>query len=185
MAKVELRVRNLETGEPGIVSFESEEDAAAWLRARPRFVDVLGPETPLDEAADGRLRAALRPLDAVEQTFAKQAELARRQAMRVLAPDGTPRPEARADVEPLEDADPHRPMRLRWTFDGGMVVAEPTDARPIPPEARAAVLAWIEERNEWVEGRGQMVGEARCTVAKGAVVEGHFTPVTAVGKTLS
>ena len=53
------------------------------------------------------------------------------------------------------------------------------------------MLAWVAERNEWVEGRGQVVGEAKVTVWPGTLPKpgadrvqgGSFIPVTAPAKT--
>lgn len=179
MATIELCVRNLETSEAGVVTFENEEKAIAWLRTRPNLVDVLGPAHPLGEELEARMRGVLRPLDAVELAFAKQGADARREALRAMAEAETRRLAERAAAAPAEDLSPNRPMRVRWTFDVGMQLAEAGDTRPIPPEAQAAILAWIAERNEWVAGRGQMVGDARCTVSGGEVLDGTFVPVSA------
>jgi hypothetical protein len=63
------------------------------------------------------------------------------------------------------------------------------DDREITDVMREAAKAWVAERNEWVEGRGQVVGEAKITiypadVPKGQdrVVTGSFVPVTAPPK---
>ncbi len=184
MATIELCVRNLETGDAGVVTFADEEAAIAWLRDRPRLVDVLGPAHPLGEEIEARMRGTMRPLDAVELAYEKQAADDRRAALRAMAEAEGRRAAERAPA-PTEDAPANRPMRVRWTYDGGIQHAEPGDVRVIPVEAQAAVLAWVSERNEWVEGRGQMVGDARCTVVGGAVVDGTFVPVTAVPRTTS
>jgi hypothetical protein len=185
MAKIALCVRNLESGEAGTVDFPDEDAAIAWLRERPRLVDVLGPARPLGDELEARMRGAMRPLDAVELAYEKQAADDRRAAIRAMAEAEARRATAHAEAAAGDDAPANRPLRLRWTFDGGMQHAEAGDARDIPPEARAAVLAWVRERDEWVEGRGQMVGDARCTVVGGEVVEGTFVPVTAVPRTTS
>jgi hypothetical protein len=88
--------------------------------------------------------------------------------------------------EELKTADPERLMEVRWRFDRDMVLTDPHDPRPIPDEARAAILAWIAERNEWVAGRGQTVGECTVKVWPGKlpakdserVKEGKFVPVS-------
>jgi hypothetical protein len=184
MSGITLCVRNLETGEAGVVELDGEEAAIAWLRERPRLVDVLGPAEPLGEALEARMRGAMRPLDAVELAFERQAAEERRAALRAMAEAEARRAMERAPAAP-EDAPANRPMRLRYTYDGGIQHAEPGDARPVPPEAQAAVLAWVSERDEWVEARGQMVGDARCTVHDGVVLDGSFVPVTAVPRTRS
>ena len=40
MGKLDLRLRDLETAELLIASFESEDDAATWLRERPHMMEV-------------------------------------------------------------------------------------------------------------------------------------------------
>jgi hypothetical protein len=179
---IELRVKNLESGDPGTVSFDSEDAAAKWLTARPRFVDVLGPASHMAEDVATRLRALIRPLDADEKALELKGEEARRAAIKALADDEKRRAEMQTVVDKREIADPDRPMRVRWTYDGGLEVVDKDDTRPITDEARAAVLAWVAERDEWVKERGQMVGDARCTLKKGKITEGQFIPVTAVAK---
>lgn len=183
MATIELRVRNLETDEIGNAAFESERDAIAWLRARPHRMEVLGPATPMSDDVAGRLRAAMRPLDADERALVEATHRAAREAVRAQAEEERRRAdEAVAEARRAAAADPDRPLRLRWTYDGGLTHAEVDDARPISPEVHASVLAWVRERDEWVRDRGQMVGDATCTVVGGEVVDGRFVPVTAVAK---
>src|SRR5437868_4227586 len=107
-----LRIRNLQTGEQGEVSFDSEAAADEWLRARPRFVDVLGPRTHLEEAAATRLRAALRPLDPEEKALEIAAEHARREALKALAADDQRRAAEEAERDRAANSDPSRPMRI-------------------------------------------------------------------------
>ena len=183
MAAIELRIRNLKSGEAGVASFEDEKSAEIWLRARPRFVVVLGEVEKLDAALLGRLRGVMRPFDAEEKAVEEQSQSDLMAAARARTEADRKRFEQ--DKVDAKDLDPHRPMEIRWTYDGGMALTDATDARAITDEARAAVLAWIAERDDWVSGRGQMVGDATVSVypnaiVKGAerVINGRFVPVT-------
>jgi len=188
-----LKIRNLETGESGIVSVEAEEDLHTWLRERPRFVSIIGLVTKVPEEVSTRLRASMRPLDAEERALIEKAEAEAMETARARADEERKRAEANAAERRKEalTADPKRPMKVRWTYDGGLEHADKEDPRPITPEAQAAVLAWIAERNDWVKDRGQMVGDATVTVWPGElpasaqgerVQQGQFVPVTAVQK---
>ncbi|MBI4701877.1 MAG: hypothetical protein HY744_12115 [Deltaproteobacteria bacterium] len=191
MAKIELGIRNLESGESGVASFDSEQDAAAWLRGRPRFTEVLGPagrETA--PQLSERLRGCMRPLDPEECELARRREAERDAAMaqRAEAMRQAELDAARRQRDEAAQADPQRPMEVRWLYDRGMSVADPNDARAITEEARAAVQAWVDERQEWVRERNQVVGDARVTVWPGPlpesargrrVVSGTFVPVAA------
>src|SRR5690606_14798125 len=93
---------------------------------------------------------------------------------------------AEAQREELANADPNRPLELRYTFRGDITVTTAGDDRAITEAAREAVMAWVAERNEWVESRGQVVGDANLRVYPGPVpegaqriVSGTFIPVTA------
>lgn len=183
MAGIELRIRNLKTGEAGVASFNDEAAATVWLRARPRFVVVLGEVEKLDPAILGRLRDAMRPFDAEEKAVEAQSQADMMAAARTRAESDRKRFEQ--DKVDAKDLDPNRPMEIRWTYDGGMSLTDATDARGISDEARAAVLAWIAERDDWVSGRGQMIGDATISVypsviLKGdeRVINGRFVPVT-------
>lgn len=77
-----------------------------------------------------------------------------------------------------------RPLLLHMHLIGG---GNRRTRRPTEDEL-AAVLAWVRERDEWVEGRGQIVGDAKVTLWPGVVPaadkgervkRGTFTPVTA------
>lgn len=183
MAGIELRIRNLKSGEAGVISFDDEKGAEVWLRARPRYVIILGEVEKLDSALLTRLRDAMRPLDPDEKAIEEQAQTNLMAVARARAELDRKRFEL--DKEAAKDADPNRPMEIRWTYDGGMSVADATDARAITDEARTAVLAWIAERDDWVRDRGQMIGDAMLKVYPNAVpkgddrvVSGRFVPVT-------
>lgn len=191
MPHIDLRVCDLHTGDRTVVSFPSEEAALAWLKDRPRFQQVLGVAMmDLAPEIDARLRAALRPLDAEEQArlTALEAELAA--AAQAKAEEAARRDEAAAAAQRAAQAaaPPDRPMEIRYRYDRDLEVVDANDPRPITPEAREAVLAFVAEREEWVRDRGQVVGEAKVTVYPGAlppaakgerVKSGSFVPVTA------
>lgn len=193
-AAIELRVRDLRTGDASIVGFESEEAALKWLAARPRYTDVLGAATlDLPSELVGRLRAALRPLDAEEQRLEDALDAAAQEAARKRNEEQKAREQAERDAHraAMRGADPNRPMEVHWTFNREMELTDPADERPITDEAREAVLAWVRERDEWVRDRGQVVGDAKVTVwpgplpasARGERVKGGtFIPVSAPAK---
>ena len=187
--KITLRVRDLRSGSLGSVSFETSDEAMAWLRERPKLVDVLGVVGPaISHETDMALRAALRPLD--EEERAAEDLLRAQDEQRALASAVEQRAAAAQEVAGKNEAgaDPNRPMSLRYRFNAGLSVAEATDPRAITTEAREAALAWIAERESWVHDRGQCVGEASLQVWPGPlpekargerVLSGTFVPVTA------
>jgi hypothetical protein len=194
MAKLELRVRDLGTGDRRIEPFDGEEAAIAWLGARPRHVEVLGVAT-LEVASDvnARLRAAMRPLDTEEQAAVRALEAEDVALTRAREEQKQQREQAAAKAhrDAMATADPNRPMEVHFRYDQELELTDAADGRAITEEARAAVLAWIAERNEWVEGRGQVVGDAKVTVWPGPlpasaggerVKGGSFVPVTAPAK---
>jgi hypothetical protein len=191
MEKLTLRLRALESGDRSIMEFDDEAGASAWLRARPRFVEVLGvANLDLDPAVDARLRAAMRPLDPEERERERQLE-ARLNAEAHARNDAARKEEAaaaEAHRTANANADVDRPMEVHFRYDRDLEIADPTDLRPITAEARAAVLEWVHERDEWVKDRGQVVGDAKVTVWPGPlpasaggerVKGGTFIPVTA------
>lgn len=188
---IKLRIRNLKTRETGVAAFETEAEALLWLKQRPPMVDVMGVagQTPVPMEVQDRLKAAIRPLDADEQLAerelelaAEQEEIAREKEARAKAVE-----EEAKHKEAMRTADPERLMEITWRFNGEMRLTDQHDPRPITDAAREAVLAWIAERNEWVAGRGQCVGECTVKVWPGKlpkpdadrVKEGRFFPVTA------
>lgn len=188
MAKLELRVRDLRTGGERNVAFESVEAAREWLVQRPPFVEAIGVASEIDRDLSLTLKGAMRPLDADELSARRERDAADEAAREKRAREARAADLAAAEAQrsAAREADPNRPMQIHWTYDDGMKVAERHDERVITEEARAAVLAWIAERDEWVIGRGQIVGEARLTVWPNAVpagdervVQGTFVPVTA------
>lgn len=191
--KIMLRLENLKTGESSVQEFPDEAATAAWLRERPRFVDVLGVVFEgLSREQNDRLKGAMRPLDEEEKAAekalldqkAEQAKAARdKRAQDDLAAQ-------KAHEDSLEKLDPNRPMEVRYRYDTGIAPADPKEKRTLSDEAVAAVLAWVEERNEWVAARAQVVGEAKITLWPNAlpkpnadrIQHGTFVPVTAPKK---
>lgn len=188
---IQLRIRNLKTREVGVVSFLTEAEALLWLKQRPQFTDVMGMagQASVSKEVQDRLKAAMRPLDADEaiaereiQLAADQEDLEREKVARKKEAE-----EQAKHAETQKTLDPERIMEVRWRFDTGMALTDGSDPRPITDEAKEAVLAWIAERNEWVKGRGQTVGECTVKVWPGKmpagkterVQEGRFFPVSA------
>ena len=172
MAKLDLRVRDLKTGETLNAMFESEADALTWLADRPPFMEVLGVATHgLPKDLYATLRSAARPLDAAEAAMSAKIEADEEATMR-KADDELRRleqEEAVAHRAAQLTADPDRPMAIEWTVDGDMHITDSADPRTITEAARSAVLAWVRERDEWVRDRGQIVGEASVSVYPGAL----------------
>ncbi|MGZ3474426.1 MAG: hypothetical protein ACXWUG_09055, partial [Polyangiales bacterium] len=66
--KVTLKLRDLGTGDPAVTELESVEAATAWVRARPRFVEVLGVVFEgMTREESLRMKEAMRPLDGDER----------------------------------------------------------------------------------------------------------------------
>jgi hypothetical protein len=193
MSKTVLKLRDLRTGESSVKELPSVEAAIEWLVERPSMTEVLGVVFEgLSREENDRMRAAVRPLDAAEQEkvaeLVAHADAAREKRDEALAKEAEAQElAARAAAK---NADPNRPMELRYRFDREEL--ENTDAhdeRAATDEAKSAVLAWVSERMEWVAGRGQIVGEAKVMVFPGPVpakaeriVGGTFVPVTAPQK---
>ncbi|MEZ4390631.1 MAG: hypothetical protein R3A48_06005 [Polyangiales bacterium] len=190
MASIDLRLRNLETAELLIASFESEVDAALWLRERPAMMEVLGViAQSSDPALHHALKRAVRPLDAAEAEVVKRLDDEADRAYEQRLRDEEARAEADrlAHIDAVRNGDPARPFQVRWSLDGGFAPVDPIDEREINADMQAAILEWVRERDTWVADRGQVVGEAVLTVWPLAVPEGEarvqrggrFTPVSA------
>jgi hypothetical protein len=174
--RVQLKIRDLQTGQAQIAEFESVDDAVTWLGHRPRFVEVLGPPqrssiTPADEQ---RMRTAMRALDDDERAAVAAQDLRDAEALR----SALAREQARAEeqIEALRerqrDADPNRPMQIVWERGAGCRNADPADPREVNETVRAAVEAWVAERNSWVHPRGQYLVDAHLLVWPGPVPGG-------------
>jgi hypothetical protein len=193
MSKIMLKLRDLTKGDPSVREFADEEAATAFLKARPHMTDVLGVVFEgLTSEQNQRLKAAMRPLDEAERAAEKRlddAAAATAEAARALRDKEAAAAQA-AHREAMKTADPNRVIELRYRYDGSLAAVDPEDHRPITDEMRAAVLAWVAERNEWVESRNQIVGEAKMTVWPGPIPKagadrvqgGSFIPVTAPPK---
>jgi hypothetical protein len=190
--KIMLKLQALETGETSFREFEDEEATIAFLRERPRFTDVLGVVFEgLSREQNDRLKAAMRPLDAEELAAEAKLEEAREKEAeeRRVAREKEDEQARLARRESLKTLDPNRPMDVRYHYSGSIAPVDPDDTRELTAEVREAILAWVAERNEWVESRGQIVGEAKLTVLPGAlkkgadrVQHGSFVPVTGPAK---
>lgn len=190
MGKLDLRVRDLNSGVSSLVSFDSEEAATKWLGARPKFTEVLGVATlGLDNDANNRLKAAMRALDPEEKLLERRLEAAIGAVTREREEEKMrlEREAAEAHRVALRGADPNRIMEVHWVFNNpAMSLVDAADERPIPQEAQKAVIAWVRERDEWVKDRNQVVGDAKVMVWPGPVPKGEervkrgtFIPVTA------
>jgi hypothetical protein len=187
--KIMLKLENMQTGEPSLQEFPDENATMAWLKERPRFTDVLGVVFEgLTREQNDRLKAAMRPLDEEEKAAEKALADKRHEEAEAQREE-----RAKADAvaqaahrEAQKNLNPDRPMEVRYRYDTGLAPADREDSRTISDEVRQAVDAWIAERNEWVESRGQIVGEAKITVHPGAlpkpnadrILHGSFVPVT-------
>lgn len=193
MPKVMLRLRDLSTGEPRTHECSSVDDAVGWLSQRPAMVDVLGVVFEgISHEDNDRMKRAMRPLDETEQTKSKALE--EREAAERAERAAQRKKEAEADAQRLRDeakkASPDRPMELLYRFDTPeLKKTDLLDDRDISDAAKEAVMEWVKERMEWVEPRGQTIGEAKVTVypttvpkGKDRVVQGTFVPVTAAAK---
>ncbi len=173
---VQIKIRDLRTGKAQIAEFETVDDAQTWLSRRPRFVEVLGPpqRSSLGAADEQRLRAAIRPLDDDER--AAQVDQDRRNDEAMRAALEREQAKATEHIEALREqnrlADPDRAMEVVWERGKGCRNADPADPRELSELARAAVEAWVAERNSWVHRRGQYLVDAQLVVWPGPVPGG-------------
>jgi len=168
--QIKLQVRDLLTGKTHQETFGSEALAIAWLQARPPHCEVLGiAMATIDAALNDRLKTACRPLDAAERAIRTQAATAADAArLQQLAEQRQREQAALAEHRrALAEADPDRPMELRYRFDRGLSLIDSADPRDITAQAREAVAAWVAERHEWLQSRRQVIGEATLTVWPG------------------
>jgi hypothetical protein len=190
--KLDLKIRNLETGITGVVTFDSTDEAMTWLKGRPKGVDVLGVAShhiPAD--INAQLKAALRPLDEEELALERKLDETIEARARALAEKRQKEEHTQSEEQrkAISVADPNRPLPVRYRFNAGLSLSDPLDKRTITEEARVAVMAWVAERNDWVKGRGLCVGEATMQVWPGPIPAEHpggervfagtFIPVTA------
>jgi hypothetical protein len=173
---VQLKIRDIKTGQAQIAEFEHLADAVTWLSERPRFVEVLGPtqQTSLSAAEERRLREAMRPLDDAERLA--QVEQTKRDAEAVREQMAGEQARAREQLEAQRElnrnADPNRQMHVVWERGKGCRNGDPTDEREVSGAARKAVEAWVAVRETWVHPRGQYVVDANLLVWPGPVPSG-------------
>jgi hypothetical protein len=188
--KLDLQVRDLNTGERSPRTFESPEQAKRWLVERPKNLEVLGIASHhVPGEVSNELRLAMRPLDAEEKLLVAELAAAEEQAATKRAEERRQHElaEAARHRETQKHADPGRPMDLRYLYDRGLMLVDADDEREITALARDAAMAWVSERDEWVASRNQVVGDARIQVWPGElpagkterVVSGTFIPVSA------
>jgi hypothetical protein len=130
MGKLDLRLRDLETADLLIASFESEDDAASWLRERPRMMEVIGLiAESSDPALHVMLRGAVRPLDPDEAEVVQRMDAADAEARvaREIEHARRAAAEAEAHREAMRTADPDRPMQLSWSLEGDFSMMDPSD----------------------------------------------------------
>ncbi len=191
--KIDLQTRDLKSGERAAKTFESADAAKKWLLDRPKYTEVLGLATDHIPTGTGtELGAAMRPLDAEEKLLEAQLAAAEDAAAEKRAIERQKKELAEAEKQraELKDADPNRPLDLRYLHNRGIALVEQDDTRAISDEVKEAVAAWINERNEWVASRDQIVGDARIQVWPGPlpagkterIITGSFVPVTAPKK---
>lgn len=173
---VQLKIRDIRTGQAQIAEFEGVDDTLTWLAARPPFIEVLGPpqRSSFSPEQEQRMRAAMRPLDAAEK--AAQAEQDQRDAAAMRAMVEKEAAQDRAQLEAMREqnlnADPDRLMQVIWERGKGCRQGDPTDDREVTPAAIAAIEAWVAERDTWVHPRGQIVADATVAVWPGPVPGG-------------
>ena len=173
---IKLKIRDIRTGNANVAEFECVDECEAWLRERPRFVDVLGPSHPgaIASADEARLRQALRPLDAEEQAAQVQQDERDAAVIReaLAVEQERMRKEIEARREANRDADPNRPMQVSWERGGSLENSDPADDREPNEIVRKAVEAWVAERDTWVHSRGQYVVSAQVVVWPGPLPKG-------------
>ena len=164
MADFEVKVRNLETGEMLVASMPDAETCCEWLKERPKYIEIVSVLSDTSPAEQVRLKEAMRPYD--EDELKLKAAYDRKvaeEAMRRYGEELETIESAQALAEEeLEKLDPSRPMSVRYEVDEGLVVVD--DNRELTDVARAACMAWIDERNSWIKDKGQIVGEAHLEV---------------------
>ena len=171
MAEFEVKVRNLETGEMMVASMPDCETCIAWLAERAENLEIVSVLSDVSPAESRRLKEAMRPYDAGElrlkEEFDRRATAA---AMEQYGKELELIEGLQKEAQDDSDLDPNRPLSVRYELDAGLSVVD--DSRPLTDAARAACLAWIEERNAWVRDKGQLVGEAHLEVWPNEVPSG-------------
>ncbi len=164
MADFEVKVRNLKTGEVMIASMPDVTTCLEWLKERPPMIEIISVLSDCSPADSQRMREAMRPYDSVERELKARydAEAAARAQAAYARELQSIQSDQAASAEALEGMDPARPLAVKYDADEGFTVVD--DNRELTAAARAACMAWIAERNEWVATKGQLVGEAHLEV---------------------
>lgn len=170
---VELKVHDLQEDMEGTQSFESVQAAKAWLVDRPKFVQVFGiASADISKEVNNELRACMRALDDDERKLKEEIAAKVDEAARQRAKANREEEHEHHRAE-MAAADPNRLMNVSYRHKTALVATDVADLREITPEMTEAVMAWINERNTWVERRGQVVGVANIKVWPGPLPEGH------------
>ncbi|HVY48408.1 MAG TPA: hypothetical protein VHB21_21115, partial [Minicystis sp.] len=75
--KLMLRLRDLRSGEAGLVELAGIQEALTWLAARPAMTEVLGVVFEgLSRDDNDKLKAAMRPLDDAERARVEELDAA-------------------------------------------------------------------------------------------------------------
>lgn len=172
MADFEVKVRNLKTGEMMVASMPDAATCVEWLKERPPFIEIVSVLSDCSPADSQRMKEAMRPYDSVERELkakydaeaAAAAKAAYAKELEALEADQS------ASKDELAEMDPNRPIAVKYEVDEGLVVVD--DDRELTEVARAACLAWVEERNSWVASKGQLVGEAHLRVWPNEIPDG-------------
>lgn len=191
--KLDLQIRDLKSGNRSPKPFDSVDAAKAWLKDRPKFTEVLGIASHhVPPEVSNELKACSRPLDEEEKLLVRELDAAEEAAMKKRAEERMKKELAEAEKQrkDLKDADPNRPMDVRYTYSDGLTNANSMDPREITDAIREAADAWVAERNTWVESRNQVVGDAKLQIYPNElpdgvterIVSGTFIPVTAPAK---
>jgi hypothetical protein len=173
---VELKIRDIRTGEAQVAELPDFDQAEAWLRERPQFIQILGPasEGRMTRGEEARLKEAMRPFDAEELEVMKEQDRRDAEAMaKIMAREQeAAQKRIEAQREANRTADPNRPMQITWEKDKGCRNSDGTDERPVTELAAKAVEDWVAERNEWVHSRRQYLVNAQVVVYPGPLPEG-------------
>lgn len=174
MAGFQIKVRNLETDETLVATLDNYQDALTFLGDRPRMMEIITVISDVSPVQMRELKDAMRPYDDDEKLHlanrAAQAVEALRRAREAeealsLAEDARAR-------EAAKNADPARPIKVKWSLEEGCVKNDAFDPRELTDVVEQAVFAWIQERNAWVADRGQIVAEAEVEVYPLDIPEG-------------
>lgn len=167
MADFDVKVRNLETGETMVASMPDCETCIAWLTERPPFIEIISVLSDTSPAEQRRLKEAMRPYNSAERSLKQKYDDELAAGLQAAYQDELARIESDQSAADEEDAnaDPNRPIAIKYDSDEGLRAVE--DKREISDLARNAVLAWVRERNTWIDSKGQIIGEAHLEVWPG------------------